>query len=477
MEQKYIFPEDFLWGAATSAYQVEGAAEEDGKKKSQQDILNIKPGLSDASVASDHYHRYKEDVALMKELGLTAYRFSIAWARIFPEGRGAVNQKGVDFYHNLIDELIKNGITPIPTLYHYDMPLALIDEYEGWISRKSVEDYAAFSEFVIKEYGPKVKYWLTINEQSIIVQYWTQKCLIPEKYLDNPQIKYQINHHMNLAQAISVKQVHDLVPGGMAGAALGYSAIYPLSARADDNMAALNANALRNYYYTDVYFKGIYDKASHIYLEKNGLAPQMEPGDEDIFKAGISDFLALNYYSSDAATAVPEGASRRTSGFNPTGIKGQMEGFETQPGFYMLAQNPTLETTDWDWTIDPSGLEYILRDLYNRYNKPLMITENGMGAYDRLEEDGTVHDPYRIDYLREHIKAMWRAMDYGVEVISYNPWSFIDLLSTSNGYKKRYGFVFVNRTDDDIMDLKRFKKDSFYWYQKVIETNGGHLSE
>lgn len=477
MSSKYEFPDGFLWGAATSAYQVEGAALEDGKKKSQQDILNIKPGLCDASVASDHYHRYKEDVALMKELGMNCYRFSIAWARIFPDGVGEANPKGVAFYHNLIDELLANGITPIPTLYHYDMPMTLVEKYDGWISRQSVADYEYYAKFVISEYGPKVKYWLTINEQSIIVQYWTQKCLIPEQYLNDPQIKYQINHHMNLAHAISCKLVHELVPGGQVGAAIGYSPIYPLSCKSEDNMAAQNANDLRNYFYTDVYFQGHYNKAAFCYLEKNGLAPRMEPGDEALFKEGYSDFLALNYYSSDTATMPPKDAKRRMSGYNPTGIKGQMEGFETQPGFYMLAQNPTLETTDWDWTIDPMGLQYILRDLYTRYNKPLMITENGMGAYDKMDEDGKIHDEYRISYLKEHIKAMKHAMNEGVEVISYNPWSFIDLISTSNGFKKRYGFVYVNRTDDDLKDLNRYKKESFYWYQKVIKSNGTILDE
>lgn len=475
MKDQYKFPAGFLWGAATSAYQVEGAAEEGGKKKSQQDILNIKPGLADASVASDHYHRYQEDVALMKELGMNSYRFSIAWARIFPDGVGAANPQGVAFYHNLMDELIANGITPIPTLYHYDMPMALVEKYDGWIDRQSVADFEYYAKFVIKEYASKVKYWLTINEQSIIVQYWTQKCLIPEKYLNNAQIKYQINHHMNLAHAISCKLVHELVPGGQVGAALGYSPIYPLSSRPEDNMAAQNANDLRNYFYTDVYFKGHYNKAAFTYLEKNGLAPEMQPGDEDLFKEGYSDFLAINYYSSDVATVAPEDAERRTSGFNPTGVKGQMEGFETQPGFYMLGLNPHLETTDWDWAIDPMGLTFLLRDLYTRYDRPLMITENGMGAYDTLEDDGTVHDQYRIDYLKEHIKAIKHAIDDGVEVISYNPWSFMDLVSTSNGFKKRYGFVYINRTDEDLKDLKRIKKDSYYWYQKIIASNGTEL--
>lgn len=477
MSERYLFPKDFLWGAATSAYQVEGAAEEDGKKKSQQDVLNVKPGLADASTASDHYHRYKEDIALMKELGLKSYRFSIAWSRIFPDGAGEPNPKGVEFYGDLIDTLKTNGIEPIPTLYHYDMPLALVEKYDGWIDRRSVADFERYARFVIQEYGSRVKYWLTINEQSIIVQYWTQKCLIPEKYLSDPQVKYQINHHLNLAHALSCRLVHELVPGGRVGAALGCSPVYPLSAGAEDNMAALNAHALRNYFYTDVYFRGHYNKAALIYLRNNGLAPRIEPGDEELFREGYSDFLAVNYYASEAATAAPEGAKRRMSGFNPSGVRGQMEGYETQPGFYMMAKNPTLDTTDWDWSIDPSGLTCLLRDFHSRYEKPLMIAENGLGAPDRLEADGTVHDAARIDYLDKHIRAVKHAMDYGVEVLSYNPWSFIDLLSTSNGYRKRYGFVYVNRTDEELLDLKRYKKDSFYWYQRVIQSNGACLDE
>ncbi|PHM63153.1 glycoside hydrolase family 1 protein [Xenorhabdus ishibashii] len=472
-----LFPENFLWGASTSAYQVEGAAETYGKKLSQQDVINNNPGFADTHITSDHYHRYKEDIALMKELGLKSYRFSIAWSRIFPDGIGKVNDKGVEFYHNLIDELLKNGITPIPTLYHYDMPMALVEKYHGWINRQSVADFAYYAEFVIKEFSKKVQYWLTINEQSIIVQFWTKKCLIPEHFLHDEQIKYQINHHMNLAHAIACKLVHQWVPNGLVGAALGYSAIYPLTSKPEDNLAAQNANDLRNYYFTDIYLKGHYNQSALIYLKNHGLAPHIEVGDMELIKEGYSDFLAINYYCSHAAAAAEKGAQRRMDGFNPTGIKGQIDGHEIQPNFYQIHKNPHLDTTDWDWAVDPIGLEYLLRDLYTRYQKPLMITENGFGADDKLESDGAIHDDYRINYIQQHINAIKRAMNYGVKVISYNPWSFIDLLSTSNGYKKRYGFVYVNRTDKDIKDLSRYKKDSFYWYQNVIQTRGGSLKK
>lgn len=475
------FPKEFLWGAATSAYQVEGAAYEDGKKASQQDVINKESyetrGFATAEIASDHYHHFREDVALMKEMGFTAYRFSIAWSRVFPDGVGEVNEKGIQFYRDLIDELIANGIEPIVTLYHYDLPWALVEKYGGWLDRQVVKDFEYYARYVIGEFKDKVKLWTTINEQSIIVQYWTQKCFIPEKLRSNNQLRYQINHHMNLAHAIACKLVHELVPGGKAGAALGYAPVYPLTSKAEDVMAAQNAHDLRNGYYLDIYFKGYYTKSAMIYLEQHGLAPKIEPGDMELIKEGTSDFLALNYYASECAKACPEGEGKeiRYSGVNWSGKKGEMSGFETHPGFYEMCKNPNLDTTDWDWAIDPIGLEYIFRDIYMRYGKPLMITENGLGAFDELTADGKVHDEYRIAYLREHIKAMKRAMDYGVEVWAYCPWSAIDLLSTSNGVKKRYGFVYVDRTDDDPKECGRIRKDSFYWYQKVIASRGTEL--
>ncbi len=479
MDSRYY--EKMLWGASTSAYQVEGAAEEEGKGLSQQDVINKQSyetyGFADASAASDQYHHYKEDVALMKEMGFTCYRFSISWSRIFPKGRGEVNKKGVQYYHDLIRELKTNGIEPIVTMYHYDCPMALVEEYGGWLDRKIIKDFEAYARFIINEYKDEVKIWTTINEQSIIVQYWTQKCYIPEEYLDgkHDQLRYQINHYMNLCHALACNMVHEMVPGGIVGSAIGYSCIYPLSSSAEDVMAMQNAQALRNDYYTDVYFKGHYNKAAEIYLEENGLAPVKEEGDDELIASASSDFLALNYYASECARACPEGEKRRWSGVNRSGKKGEIDGFETQPGFYQMCKNPLLDTTDWDWAIDPTGLEYLLRDLYNRYNKPLMITENGLGAYDSLTEDEKIHDGYRIDYLKKHVQALKKAMRYGVEMIAYCPWSYCDLLSTSNGYQKRYGLVYIDRTDDDPKDCKRIRKDSFFWYKECIAREGEDL--
>lgn len=474
---KLSFPENFLWGASTSAYQVEGAAQEDGKKCSQQDIINQDSfktyGFATAEIASDQYHHYKEDIALMKEMGFRAYRFSIAWSRVFPDGTGPVNKAGIQYYHNLIDELSAHDIEPIVTMYHYDLPWALVQKYGGWLNRQVVADFEYYAHFIINEFKDKVKYWTTINEQSIIVQYWEQKCYIPEELRNNNQLRYQINHHMNLAHAIGCKLVHELVSGGMVGSAIGYAPIYPLTSSPEDVMAAQNAQALRNDYYTDIYFKGEYNKAAMIYLQEHGLAPVIEEGDMKLIREGTSDFLALNYYASECAKACPEDSGKeiRYSGVNRSGEKGDLSGFETHPGFYEMCKNPNLDTTDWDWAIDPIGMEYMLRDLYNRYGKPLMITENGLGAYDKLE-NGKVHDDYRIDYLSKHIAAMKKAMDYGAEMIAYCPWSAVDLLSTSNGVKKRYGFIYVDRTDDDPKECARIRKDSFYWYKRVIESDG-----
>lgn len=481
MSQSSVFPEDFLWGASTSAYQVEGAAFEDGKKASQQDVINAdsfeKRGYATADIASDHYHRFKEDVALMAEMGFKAYRFSIAWSRVLPDGTGEPNKRGLRFYRDLIAELKAHDIEPIITLYHYDLPMALVEKYNGWISREVVRDFEEYARLVISEFKDDVKYWTTINEQSIIVQYWTQKCYIADEFLSRNQLRYQINHHMNLAHAIACNLVHELVPDGMVGSVIGYSPIYPLSSDPSDAMAAQNAHDLRNAYYLDIYFKGCYTESAWRYLERHGLAPRIGPGDMELIASGASDFLGINYYASECAKACPidGGKAIRWSGVNWSGKKGETDGFETHPGFYEMCANPKLATTDWDWAIDPIGMEYLLRDIYTRYGKPLMILENGMGAYDTLAEDGKVHDEYRIAYLREHIAAVGRAIGYGVPVLAYCPWSALDLLSTSNGVEKRYGFIYVDRTDDDPKECARIRKDSFFWYQGVIASNGAEL--
>lgn len=470
---KKEMPSKFLWGASTSAFQVEGAALEDGKTLSQMDVLNRDTGFADASITSDGYHRYKEDIKLMKECGFKAYRFSIAWSRVFPNGTGEVNSKGIEYYDNLIDELLKNDIEPIPTIYHYDMPMVLVERYDGWIDRQSVEDFANYAEFIIKRYKDKIKYWLTINEQSIIVEFWRKKNYIPEKYHNNPQIKYQINHHMNLAHAKACQLVHKYVTNGKVGAAIGYSPIYGVDSSPKNMLAMLNAEDLKNHFFLDIYFKGSYPIGAMNYLRKNNMAPIIEDGDMDIIKAGYSDFLGVNYYASKCVKFPDKDNNYlREARSNIEGKKGAMGAYEMMPDFYEYIKNPNAETNDWDWTIDPTGMEYLLRDIYQRYQIPMIITENGLGAYDTLEKDENIHDDYRIDYWTKHLQAIYRAIELGVDVFGFLPWSFVDVLSTSNGYGKRYGLVYVNRDDKDVKDLKRIKKDSFYWYEEVIQSNG-----
>jgi 6-phospho-beta-glucosidase len=474
------FPEGFMWGAATSAYQCEGAANEDGKKDNQQDVINREIhdeyGYADASIATDHYHHYKEDVALMAEMGFSSYRFSINWSRVLPDGIGEPNTKGVEFYHNLIDELKAHNIEPILTMWHYDLPMALVDKYGGWADRRIVDDFEYYAKFILNEYKDKVKYWLTINEQSIVVNYIDRKNKLSMEDKFNPKFRYQANHYMNLAHAKAAIAVHEIVPVGLCGAALDMAPYYPHTCSPKDILAAKNANAFKNYFYMDAYFKGIYTESVMAYLKRQGLDFEILDGDMEIIKKGSEcfDFLGINYYQSACVKEATPGLARRSKQNNKLG-KGGSVTYEVQPDFFEGCKNEFIGDTEFSMPIDPIGLQYVLEDINDRYHKPLMICENGFGTYDKLEKDGSVHDAYRIEYLREHIKAMKNAIANGANILAYNPWSAFDLLSTSNGIAKRYGFIYVDRTDDDVKLCKRYKKDSFYWYKNVISTNGKNL--
>lgn len=480
MEIVRAFPEGFMWGAATSAYQCEGAALEDGKRESQQDVINREIhdeyGYADASVTADHYHHYKEDVALMAEMGFSSYRFSISWARVLPDGTGEPNAQGVKFYHDLIGELRAHNIEPIVTMWHYDLPMALVERYGGWRSRQIVDDFEYYARFILNEYKDEVRYWLAINEQSIVVNYIDRKNLISKADYFNPRFRYQANHYMNLAHAKAAIAAHEIVDGAQVGAALDCAPYYPATCSPADILAARGANEFKNYFYMDAYIKGEYTPSVMRYLERQGLMFDIEPGDLELIRRGSEcfDFLGVNYYQSACVKAPTPGASRRPKDNNKTG-KGGHAVAEIQPDLFEGTENPFLASTDFSMPIDPSGLEYILEEINDRYGIPVMICENGFGGYDTLEKDGSVHDPYRIEYLRAHIKAIGRAIENGVTVLGYNPWSAMDLLSTSNGIAKRYGFVYVDRTDDDERACKRYRKDSFWWYRNVIATNGKNL--
>ncbi|NAX18953.1 MULTISPECIES: glycoside hydrolase family 1 protein [unclassified Vibrio] len=464
------FPENFLWGASTAAYQVEGAHELYGRKLSTVD-LNINPNYADTSIASDHYHHFRDDVALMKQLGMKAYRFSISWSRVIPDGTGDINPEGIKFYNDLIDELLANDIEPIVTIFHFDMPLALQNKYAGWCSRSIIDDFKSYCHALFTEFGDRVKYWLTINEQSnmFLLPYLVE--LDPNSNKTKEQQKYQLNHNMMLAHAQAIHLCRELLPEAKIGPAIGIAPNYPYSCHPDDILAAREANDFHTWLFMDLYCHGKYRENVWAYMVENDCAPTIEDGDMEIIASAKSDFIGLNYYSSKAVAACPENEDASERVLNFDGTDGESK-HEKRPGLYQGKDNPYLKKTPWEWEIDPVGLRTLLNELNDRYHLPILITENGVGGLDDVDSRGEVNDDYRIHYLRDHIKQCKLAISDGVKLFGYCPWSYIDLISTSSGFKKRYGFVFVNRTDSDLRDLKRIPKKSFYWYQSVINSNG-----
>lgn len=464
------FPDDFLWGASTSAYQVEGANHEDGKGPSVQDIKKVPEGTSELDVCADEYHRYKEDVALMAEMGFKAYRFSIAWTRILPEGTGDVNPKGIEYYNNLINECLKYHIEPIVTMYHFDLPAALAEK-GGWTERSCVDAFVNFAKVLFENFGDRVKYWLTINEQNMMTLVGAAIGTSTIKDTANPLREiYQQNHHMLLAQAKAMKLCHEMLPGAKIGPAPNIALVYPKSCRPEDVIAAQDFNAIRNWLYLDMAAWGYYNSIVWSYLRDNDALPVIEDGDMDIMRSAHPDFLAFNYYNTQTVEA---DSGKETS----DNSKADQQSGMSISGAFHPAKNEFAKTTQFGWEIDPVGFRATLREVYSRYHLPILITENGLGAYDKLEEDGTVHDPYRIEYLRDHINEMHLAITDGVQMIGYCPWSAVDLVSTHEGIRKRYGFIYVNRDDFDLKDMKRYRKDSFYWYKKVIASNGEELAD
>lgn len=480
---KPFFQDGFLWGASIAAWQVEGGVDADGRTPAIIDLNSqTKKPFADNSIAADHYHRYKEDVALMAECGMTSYRFSIAWSRIIPKSDGEVNQRGIAFYNNLIDELVDHGITPIVTLYHYDMPVWVDEKLGGWKSRATVEAFDQYCRVCFSEFGDRVKYWLTINEQNMQICYgdWLG---VSKGCDDWERDQWRINHIMNLCHAKAVIACHELVPGGMAGPVPGCVPIYPQSCKPLDQIAAMNAEEFTEKIWYDTYAHGWYSEFLQAFWNRNEIDPGIEPGDKELMSQAKIDFFALNCYRSNTARWATEDEAPHAYLLNKHGIKGQME-LPVVPGSYALVTNPFVEYTDWDWEIDPVSLRYLLRYMWNHYGLPMMITENGFGAHESKDENDEVHDPERIAFLRGQIEQVGLAIADGCKVIAYNPWSFTDLLSTGNGIEKRYGLVFVDATDDDLNkaketgeapSLRRIPKDSFYWYSKVIKSNGSDL--
>lgn len=473
-KNKPVFPEGFLWGASSASWQVEGATTEGGRTPSIIDLnTQTKKPFKDNSVASDHYHRYKEDVALMKEAGFTSYRFSIAWPRIYPDDSGVPNQEGIDFYNNLINELIDSGITPIVTLYHYDMPVWVDDKYDGWYGRGIIDAFDQYCRTCFTEFGDRVKYWLAINEQNMQIVYgdWLGVSKGSSNWFHD---KWRVNHIMNLCHAKAVNACHELVEEGKIGPVPGYVPLYPQTAKPEDQIAAMNAEELTQKIWNDANIHGEYSEFVKSYWKEHDIDPDIREGDLELMKSAKVDFIALNCYRSQVARWVGEDEEETELQLNATGKPGDFV-FPRYPGVYGLEFNDYTEKTDWDWEIDPVAMRYSIRYLWNHYQLPIVITEGGYSAHEDLDEDGKVHDEGRIDFLKEHIRNIGFAIQDGAKVFGFNPWSFTDLLSTGNGMAKRYGLVFVNTTDFEDRDLRRVPKDSFYWYKEVIRTNGASL--
>lgn len=479
------FRKDFLWGGAVAANQVEGAYDVDGKGLSVADMATYKPNVDvkdykknvhityddilkakeDKSTkfypkrrGIDQYHRYKEDIALFKELGFKAYRFSIAWTRIFPNGEeDTPNQAGIDFYKNFIKELVDSGIEPIVTLSHYEMPLELALKYNGWADKKLINLFVKFSRVCFESF-PEVKYWLTFNEIDSVTRHpFTSAGIIEDRTKNIEEVEYQALHNQFVASAMVTKLAHELIPGVQVGCMLTKLTTYPATSKPEDVLAALNKN-LMNYYCADVQAKGEYPKLILAYFKRMGYRIDMTKEELDVIKENTVDFISFSYYMSLLA-AEDEDGLEMTAGNTIIGGK-----------------NPYLKVTDWGWTVDPVGLRISLIELYDRYQKPLMIVENGMGAKDEVTKDGSIHDEYRIEYFRSHISEMKKAVEDGVELIGYTSWAPIDLVSAGTSQmSKRYGFIYVDEDDEGNGTLARLKKDSFTWYQHVIETNGEEL--
>lgn len=481
------FPKNFLWGSASAAYQIEGAFDEDGKGPSVWDTFSKISGKTyentNGDIAIDHYHRYKEDVRLMAEMGLKAYRFSVAWSRVIPDGEDEINEEGLAFYENLVDELLLYGIEPILTLYHWDIPQALQEKYSGWESREVIACFKKYCKVLFERLGGKVKYWVTFNEQNVFTAMGYRWETHPPNVSDVKRM-FEANHIVNLANAEVINLFHEMVPEGLIGPSFGYGPMYPATSDPNDVLAAENGNDFNNSWWLDVYCKGRYPVFTLKQLKKNGVAPTILPEDEKLMASAKPDFLGINYYHGGTVQQNKlekpienQHKERSFSATDPYLMQPKEEQSQSPeiPMFHSV-DNPYLEKTKWGWEIDPVGFRVALREVYARYDLPIFITENGLGAIDELTETGTIEDDYRIDYLDSHLLEMKKAITDGVEVIGYCSWSFTDLLSWLNGYKKRYGFVYINRTEQDEKDMKRIPKKSYYWYKNVIETNGSKIT-
>lgn len=453
------FPDGFLWGASTSAFQVEGAWGEGGRGSSTTDRGFGIPGITDGSVASDHYHRWKEDVDLMAELGLKTYRMSFSWCRIMPDATCEPNPEALAFYDGLIDYLLEKGIEPFVTLYHFECPQALVDEFGGWLDRRMIDAFARYAEVCFRHFKGRVKLWATINEQLIATASSVNTGdteTDPKRHQGNT---YQMSYHMSLAEHRAFELLHSIDPEAKIGPVCAIQVTYPLSSSPADVMAALNAEEMEQFYMLDMSVRGSYSPYAASYLKREGFYPAVEPEDDAVLHGSTPDFIGINYYSSSCVKERTEPIV--FGGFPPWGA-----------GDFVLCDNPRLEKTEWMPNgLDPIGLSIGMRKVHDRYGLPMIITENGMALSEEPDESGAIHDEQRIAYLSAHIAQVGELIEQGYPIFGYCPWSFVDVVSSHQGFAKRYGLIYVDRTDDDIRTCDRIRKDSFYWYQKVIAGN------
>lgn len=483
------FPVNFYWGGATAANQCEGAWKDGGKGPSVAD--HFTSGSRELSrkftrrieadevypshEAIDMYHHYKEDIALFSEMGFKMYRMSIAWSRIFPNGNeNTPNAEGIEFYRNIFLECRKYKIEPLVTILHFEMPYHLCEKYNGFSNRQVIDFYLNYCKTIFTEYKGLVRYWLTFNEINALSHSFGETMaggILPKKNFDigNPftnreaepseanSMRFTALHHQFLASAEAVKLAHKIDKNNRVGCMIAGACIYPYTCSPDDMIASQQKMNMENWFCSDVQVRGEYPHFAERYFEENNIKITKEPGDEELLRDGCVDFYSFSYYCSTCASADPE--VKKTEGNMMRGI-----------------QNPYLEASDWGWMIDPKGLRYFLNEVYARYRVPIMVVENGLGAVDTVEPDGSIHDNYRIEYLRSHVEQMAEAIEDGVELIGYTSWGCIDLISASTGeMMKRYGFIYVDKDDKGNGTLERIKKDSFYWYKEVISSNGKNI--
>jgi len=472
-------PAGFLWGGATAANQCEGAYNEDGRGlanvdvcphgKDRMDIIAGRKKMYDfeegyyypAKEGINFYHTYKEDIKLFAEMGFKTFRLSLAWTRIFPNGDELEpNEAGLNFYDNVFDECLKYGIEPLVTIVHFDLPMHLVKSIGGWRSREMVGHYVKFAETVFRRYKDKVKYWLTFNEINMLMHLpFIGAGICFEAGENQEQVKFNAAHHELVASAMATKMAKEINPNFKIGCMLAAAKTYANTAHPNDVWKSMEQDR-EDFFFIDVQSRGEYPRFALKELERNGITIPWEDGDKELFKNNTVDFISFSYYSSRLTSADPE-VNKKTSG-----------------NAFATLKNPYLEASEWGWQIDPLGLRITMNMLYDRYQKPLFIVENGLGAVDTPNKDGYVEDDYRIDYLRQHLKHMIDAVNLdGVELIGYTSWGCIDLVSAGTGeMKKRYGYIYVDKDNEGNGTLKRTPKKSFYWYRDVIGSNGINLN-